>query len=168
MYSSQCIWSKHFDNNWVGEILFVGALFIRFLRSFLFYQIEVTTAVVQRCFTKNFSLAKKKKMKTVFHHEMVKIGSQMELQMFGMSSRNSLSVSWIQKCKTKYASGVVHQKRIWATSSTVFRRHKATKLFVKARKTIEFRVKQKQNSARENIKWNVAFSRHSLFMSLQS
>lgn len=82
---------------------------------------------------------------TVFHHEMVKIGSQMELQMFGTSSRNSLSFSRIQKCWTKYASGVVHQKWLWAKRSAVFWKHEATKLLVKARQTMKSRMKQNKN-----------------------
>lgn len=87
--SVQSIRSKK-SNNRFGEILFVGALFIRFLC--VFHRIGVKTAIARdlsrlnlfisvynkRCLT-SFTTAISKMKK----REMVKIGSRLELQIFG-------------------------------------------------------------------------------------
>lgn len=79
----QCIRSKSFDYNWVGEILFVGALFIR---SF-FNQIGVKTAIAR---DSSANVRKKLDFFVLTNvYEMVKIGSRVWIaNLLHVSSRN--------------------------------------------------------------------------------
>lgn len=106
------------SNNWIGEILFVAALFIRFcvffkskLGSKLHLQ-EMYLAQICSLFLRttkhrltSFSIARKT---FFFQHKKANIGSRVELQIYWEFKKLPKKVSWVRAFELEFARSIFH------------------------------------------------------------